>query len=95
MKLRSPFNRNQPKNKSIDTNALSNQISFCLSRLKFGKNNPEEKPRVNCIGYREKRERREREREREGDDDPNELTMKVAVSYISAQSPPSLLPWLR
>ena len=93
MKLRSPFNRNQPKNKSIDTNALSNQISFCLSRLKFGKNNPEKKPRVNCIGYREKRERRERERE--GDDDPNELTMKVAVSYISAQIPPSLLPWLR
>ena len=28
-------------------------------------------------------------------DDPNESTMKVAVSYISAQIPSSLLPWLR
>lgn len=28
-------------------------------------------------------------------DDPNESTMKAAVSYISAQIPSSLLPWLR
>ena len=28
-------------------------------------------------------------------DDPNESTMKVAVSYISAQIPSELLPWLR
>ena len=28
-------------------------------------------------------------------DDPNESTIQVAVSYISAQMTESLLPWLR